>query len=922
MFKKNKLFITFLSLLGIFWVANLVLAQGGDIFGFDPINNTVALSATDPRIIIGRLIQIILAFLGVITLVLIMYAGFLWMTSGGDEDKVSKAKAMIKNAVIGLVIILSSWGIATFIISRLWNATGGPGGLGGPGGGGGGGGVGAFGACTIDSYYPTNGQKDVPRNTSIMITFKEEVKLNSVCLDSVTKNPCDCGFIEENATSTTCDLINPEAIRIYKTKALDACTNICPTPNANITEVKISVASGNKTLVLMPQELLGDPNINTEYSVKLSNSVKKLDGSSMFKTCNVDYAEWGFEVNTKVDLTPPIVLLGGVFPIPDNLEDISGPKSPAVAASGTIAVSDCPKIYRAATVDSIVQNGGPTATVSLNYAGQLTEFMVTVDQADYKASLSSGPTPLGNAVINSNGEWVFNNYLTLKPSGATNNGNYWTITITPEQLADTLTVGSENYVFATSTNSAGNNIPVFAPGGVCDLASSTDWIALKVNNSEVSVSQIGSNLQLTAKVAGSAGNNLPLVSNSNALSLIRFSGGIDSKDISAPQDKKDRPMNSVIQINFNEAINPLTIAGPTNLVSSSTDAANKIKVVNASSTAKSAGSICLEDSDCASYKCELSGTDKKCVGDFVTGKFVISNLYRTVEFISDKECGVNGCGEKIYCLPPNSHLAVKINAANLKKCDASSDCTAFTSYNTCATSSLPYKTCQNKDSKNFPLADTSGSWSGVTDASLNSFDGNRSVYSEGPIAYYNDNFAPEAPENTDKKDRFQWSFYINDKIMLEPPVIEEITPGHNSNAVNLINPIVIKFNTLMMNSSLTTGVTSINNGSSTTEHKLINLKSNSLAPLGYWIYNENIDTTSTQNLILDGEPDLTITNIGHSVFYESNSYQAQVGSGVKDIYQNCYKPSAGPLCSVSMLKPSCCFGQATSTLGSDGNCLK
>lgn len=914
MFKKNKLFITFLSLLGVFWVANLVLAQSGNTFGFEPVNNTIALSATDPRIIVGRIIQIVLAFLGVITLVLIMYAGFLWMTSGGDENKVDKAKAMIKNAVIGLVIILSSWGIATFLISRLWNATGGPGGFGGPGGGGGGGGVGAFGACTIDSYYPTNGQKDVPRNTSIMVTFKEEVKLNSICIDNVSKDPCDCG------TSPTCDLVNPEAIRIYKTSALDACTDTCPTPNSNITNVKISVASGNKTLVLMPQELLGNPNANTDYSVKLSNSVKKLDGNSMFKTCSNDYAEWSFEVSTRVDLTPPIVLPGGVFPIPDNLEDISGPKSPAVAASGTIAVSTCPKIYRAAVVTSVIASGGPEATVSLDYSGQLTEFMVTVDQADYKASLSSGSTPLGNAVINSNGEWVFNNYFTLKPSGTTANGNYWTITIVPEQLADTLTVGSANYTFSTSTNSSGNNIPVIAPGGVCDLASSTSWLALKINNSEVSVSQVGSNLYLTAKVAGSAGNSLPLASNSNALSLVRFSGGVDAKDISAPRDKKDRPMNSVIQINFNEAINPLTIAGPTSLVSSASDATNKIKVVNASSTAKAADADCVENSECASYKCELSGTGKKCIGDFVTGKFVISNLYRTVEFISDKECGVNGCGEKIYCLPPNSHLAVKINAANLKECDANSDCTAFASYSTCASSSLPYKTCQDKDNKNFPLADLS--LSGVTDASLNSFDGNRSIYSEGPIAYYNDNFAPDAPENTDQKDRFRWSFYINDKIMLEPPFIEEITPGHNSAAVNLINPIIIKFNTLMMNSSLTTGVTSVSNGSSTTEHKLINLKSSSLAPLGYWIYNENIDTTSTQNLLLDGEPDLTITNIGHSVFYESNSYQAQVGSGVKDIYQNCYKPSAGPICSVSMLEPSCCFGQATSTLGPDGNCLK
>ena len=41
---------------------------------------------------------------------------------------------------------------------------------------------------------------------------------------------------------------------------------------------------------------------------------------------------------------------------------------------------------------------------------------------------------------------------------------------------------------------------------------------------------------------------------------------------------------------------------------------------------------------------------------------------------------------------------------------------------------------------------------------------------------------------------------------------------------------------------------------------------------------------------------------------------------LKDIYQNCYKPSAGPGCQATDGLPSCCFGTATSNLSPDGNC--
>lgn len=73
---------------------------------------------------IGSLIAVLLGFLGVIFLVLIIYAGLLWMTAAGNEDNVKKAKSILLNSVIGLVILLSAYAISSFVISQLGDATG------------------------------------------------------------------------------------------------------------------------------------------------------------------------------------------------------------------------------------------------------------------------------------------------------------------------------------------------------------------------------------------------------------------------------------------------------------------------------------------------------------------------------------------------------------------------------------------------------------------------------------------------------------------------------------------------------------------------------------------------------------------------------------------------------------------------------
>lgn len=77
----------------------------------------------DVRITVARIIQVALSLLGIIALVLILYSGYMWMTSAGNGEKVETAKKTLYGAVIGLAIIMSAYAIASFVIRELYNAT-------------------------------------------------------------------------------------------------------------------------------------------------------------------------------------------------------------------------------------------------------------------------------------------------------------------------------------------------------------------------------------------------------------------------------------------------------------------------------------------------------------------------------------------------------------------------------------------------------------------------------------------------------------------------------------------------------------------------------------------------------------------------------------------------------------------------------
>jgi hypothetical protein len=81
------------------------------------------LSDQDVRVSAARIIRFVLGFLGLIFLLLTLYAGFMWMTSAGNEDRVETAKKILWGAIIGIGIVLFAYAITEFVVTNLYEAS-------------------------------------------------------------------------------------------------------------------------------------------------------------------------------------------------------------------------------------------------------------------------------------------------------------------------------------------------------------------------------------------------------------------------------------------------------------------------------------------------------------------------------------------------------------------------------------------------------------------------------------------------------------------------------------------------------------------------------------------------------------------------------------------------------------------------------
>ncbi len=122
-----KKFFTILAIIICLTVGGQVLAVNlnqGNLMGtaatqagYGPTN------ATSLASLVGMVIAVALSLVGLIFLVLMVYAGYLWMTAHGEEEKVKTAQTIIKQSIIGLIIVIGAYSITYYIVPILVNYT-------------------------------------------------------------------------------------------------------------------------------------------------------------------------------------------------------------------------------------------------------------------------------------------------------------------------------------------------------------------------------------------------------------------------------------------------------------------------------------------------------------------------------------------------------------------------------------------------------------------------------------------------------------------------------------------------------------------------------------------------------------------------------------------------------------------------------
>jgi len=126
----QKVFLVCCTILALASLAVPLLSQAAPSDALDKLKSVggeaYGVGAEEPRSlpeIIGGIIQTALSILGIVAAILIIYAGYVWMTARGKEERVTKAKETLEAAIIGLIIIMAAYAITYFVVDRLMQAT-------------------------------------------------------------------------------------------------------------------------------------------------------------------------------------------------------------------------------------------------------------------------------------------------------------------------------------------------------------------------------------------------------------------------------------------------------------------------------------------------------------------------------------------------------------------------------------------------------------------------------------------------------------------------------------------------------------------------------------------------------------------------------------------------------------------------------
>ena len=99
----------------LFFTTGVLASTGGEID--NPIQND------DIEVILTNLLGILVKLGGVVLAIMIVYTGFLFVRSSGNEDRLKEAKSSLTYVIIGGAIVLGALGIQQVIESTMATIT-------------------------------------------------------------------------------------------------------------------------------------------------------------------------------------------------------------------------------------------------------------------------------------------------------------------------------------------------------------------------------------------------------------------------------------------------------------------------------------------------------------------------------------------------------------------------------------------------------------------------------------------------------------------------------------------------------------------------------------------------------------------------------------------------------------------------------
>lgn len=241
---------------------------------------SAGLPAADLIVMVANVIQAILGFLGLIVVVFVIYGGYLWVTAGGEIEKITKARRVIKNAIIGAVIILSSFAIAQFVLTQV---------------------TGGMSGKTTTTSEDGDFDDDVVDTASTFL-----VSINNECSDGGIRNLALQFTFSKYVTNT--DITENEAISIYYLDSDGDRQFVEGTfePNGEAKAKRFSFVPKNTCAVGAASVSCFEA--STKYYYLVDSSLESTDGRSLDCETYVDYACDGeFTTGESFDLAAPTI---------------------------------------------------------------------------------------------------------------------------------------------------------------------------------------------------------------------------------------------------------------------------------------------------------------------------------------------------------------------------------------------------------------------------------------------------------------------------------------------------------------------------------------------------------------------------------------------------------------------------------------